>query len=180
MRGWSSFNAGSESNITYTTDTTSPMGNEVLEVSTYIWPKGPKIRLDATQNYEVEFWVKRHTANTSGTLYFVVSNYDTNGNVISGDGSDWHYPMSTAQSSLTTGTWYKYRFVVGPYGGSKDHAATAKYISVGFIANYSTGTDVMRLTGFKVRPIPRYNNDSLKITNSGKFTHFTHHPPLHL
>lgn len=168
LRGWSSFNTGNESNITYTTDTTSPVGTEVLSVSSYIWPRGPKIRLDKTQNYEVEFWVKRHTAGTAGTLYMVVSNYDSSGNVISGDGTDWNYPLSGLdQSTLTVGTWYKYRYIVGPYGGAKDHSSSARYISIGFIANYTTGTDTMYLTGFKCRPIPAYNNDALTIQNNG-------------
>jgi hypothetical protein len=120
--------------------------------------------LDATQNYEVELWIKRHTSNTAGTFYFVVSNYDSSGNIISGDGTDWHYPTSVDPVSTS---WTKYRFVVGPYGGLKDHSTSAKYISVGFIANYTVGTDVIYMTGFKCRPIPRYNNDPLTIYNNG-------------
>jgi hypothetical protein len=98
----------------------------------------------------------------------VVSNYDSSGNVISGDGTDWNYPLSGLdQSTLTVGTWYKYRYVVGPYGGAKDHSSSARYISIGFIANYTAGTDTMYLTGFKCRPIPAYNNDALTIQNNG-------------
>lgn len=170
LRGWNSFATGNESNMTYTTDATSPLGIEVISISSYVWGRGPKIRLDKTQNYEVEFWIKRETANTAGTVYMVVSNYDSSGNVLSGDGTDWNYPMSVDQSTLTVGTWYKYRFVVGPYGagaGQKDHSSSARYISVGFIANYTTGTDVLYFTGFKCRPIPRYNNDALTIQNNG-------------
>jgi hypothetical protein len=167
LRGWTSFDAGNESSITYTTDTTSPVGAEVLSVSTYVWARGPKIRLDRTQNYEVEFWVKRQTAGTAGTFYMMVSNYGSNGATIFDGGSDWYYPAAASQTTLVTGTWYKYRFIVGPYGGGKDHSTSARYISIGFIANYTTGTDTMYFTGFKCRPIPRYNNDALTIYNNG-------------
>jgi hypothetical protein len=165
LRGWSSFNAGSEANITYTTDGTSPVGVEVLSVSSHVWARGPKIRLDKTQNYEVELWVRRQTANTAGDFYVVVSNYDSSGNVIAGDGTDWHYPAAVNPLSAT---WTKYRFIVGPYGGAKDHSPNARYISVGFIANYTLGTDVIYMTGFKCRPIPRYNNDNLTLFNDGR------------
>jgi hypothetical protein len=164
LRGWQSFSNGSEANITYTTDGTSPVGVEVLSVSTFVWARGPKIRLDRTQNYEVELWVRRQTANTAGDFYVVVSNYDNSGNVITGDGTDWHYPIAVNPLSAS---WTKYRFIVGPYGGSKDHSPNARYISVGFIANYTTGTDVIYMTGFKCRPIPRYNNDNLTLLNNG-------------
>jgi hypothetical protein len=164
LRGWQSFSSGSESSISYTTDTTCPIGIEVISVSTFVWARGPKIRLDKTQNYEVEIWIKRHTANTAGTFYFVVSNYDSSGNVISGDGTDWHYPTNVTPPSTS---WTKYSYIVGPYGGSKDHSSSARYISVGFIANYTGGNDVIYLSGFKCRPIPRYNNDALTIYNSG-------------
>jgi hypothetical protein len=168
LRGWQSFAQGSESNITYTTDSTCPVGTEVLSVSTYVWARGPRIRLDKTQNYEVEFWIKRQTANTSGDIYMVVSNYDSSGNIISGDGSDWNYPLSSQnQSGLTTGTWYKYKYIVGPYGGQKDHSSSARYISLGFILNYTSGTDVMYITGFKIRPISQYNNNNLTLYNDG-------------
>ena len=164
LRGWQSFSAGSESSITYTTDTTCPIGVEVISVNTYVWARGPKIRLDKTQNYEVEIWIKRHTANTGATFYFVVSNYDSSGNIISGDGSDWHYPTNVTPPSTT---WTKYTYIVGPYGGTKDHSSSARYISVGFIANYTGGNDVIYLSGFKCRPIPRYSNDALTVYNSG-------------
>ncbi len=164
LRGWQSFNAGSNSSISYTTDTTCPVGIEVISVNTYVWARGPRLRLDKTQNYEVEIWIKRHTANTAGTFYFVVSNYDSSGNVIGGDGTDWHYPTNVTPPSTS---WTKYSFVVGPYGGTKDHSSSARYISVGFIANYTGGNDVIYLSGFKCRPIPRYNNDALTIYNSG-------------
>jgi len=164
LRGWQSFSAGNESSITYTTDTTCPIGVEVISVNTYVWARGPKIRLDKTQNYEVEIWIKRHTSNTGGTFYFVVSNYDSSGNIISGDGTDWHYPTNVTPPS---GTWTKYTYIVGPYGGSKDHSSSARYISVGFIANYTGGNDVIYLSGFKCRPIPRYSNDALTVYNSG-------------
>ena len=166
LRGWQSFSASSsEANITYTTDGTSPVGVEVLSVSSYVWARGPKIRLDKTQNYEVELWVRRQTANTAGDFYFVVSNYDNGGNLIGGDGTDWHYPIAVNPLSAT---WTKYTFIVGPYGGSKDHSPNARYISVGFIANYTSGTDVIYMTGFKCRPIPRYNNNNLTLFNDGR------------
>jgi hypothetical protein len=168
LRGWQSFSSGSEANINYVTDLTSPVGNQALEVSTSVWARGPKIPLDSTQNYEVEMWIKREVANTAGLYYFVVSNYDSNGAIINGDGTDWHYPVSGLnQSTLTVGAWTKYRFIVGPHAGAKNHSPNAKFISVGFLANNSGGTDVIRFTGFKVRPIARYNNDPLTLTNAG-------------
>ena len=163
LRGWQSFSGGNETSITYTTDTTCPVGIEVISVSTFVWARGPRLRLDKTQNYEVEIWIKRHVANTAGTFYFVVSNYDSSGNVIGGDGTDWHYPTNVTPPSTS---WTKYTYIVGPYGGAKDHSSSARYISVGFIANYTGGTDVIYLTGFKCRPIPRYNNDALTLYNS--------------
>ena len=169
LRGWSEFAQGSESDITYATTSTSPVGTEVLTIAgTATWGRGPRIRLDRTQNYEVEMWIRKTAGASAGVYYMVVSNWDANGAVIGGDGTDWHYPTSAvAQTTLTTGTWVKHSFVVGPYGGTKNHNSTATYIGVGFIVNLSGGTDTLQLTGFKCRPISRYSNDALTIFNSG-------------
>ena len=169
LRGWK-WRWGSESNITYTTTSTSPVGTEVLSVSSAVWARGPRIRLDRTQNYEVEMWVRKTAGASSGTYYMVVSNWDSNGNAIGGDGTDWHYPVNSVQTNLTTGTWVRHSFIVGPYGGTKNHNSSATQISVGFIANLGGGTDTLELTGFKCRPISNYNNNPITFNNNGNIS----------
>lgn len=160
IKGWSYWRHGSESDISYITDETSPVGTEVIELSSYVWVHGPRIRLERDKNYIVEFWVKKvaEGTDTSGKLYMVVAEYDANGNPINGDGTDYHYPLKGyAQTNLPLGEWVHFRFLVGP-DGTKDHHSDARYISLGFIANYATGNDTLRFTGFRIRPVGRYFN----------------------
>lgn len=142
-RGWSP-----SSNISYVQVSDAPVGNIVARTTTYTWVYGPKIALDKTKDYLVEGWV-RYTSGSPATWYFCVQNYDANGSNLSGDGTDWHYPVSGATPPAT---WTKYSFVVGP-NGIKNHNSSAKFISVGWIANYSTGNATYEFCGWKIKPI---------------------------
>jgi hypothetical protein len=69
---------GAISNLTYTTDVSSPVGTEIVQTSSYMWVNGPLIRLDRTKNYEVEMWIRRTVAGTTASVYMVVANFDSN------------------------------------------------------------------------------------------------------
>ncbi len=161
-KGWNIWNSGT---ISYVLDSSCPVGSMVTQTTTHTWCHSSKILLDSTQNYEVEGWVKWMGDGTSGTWYFSVQDWDINGTAISGDGTWWHYPISGATPPTA---WTKYRFIVGPNGGAKNHASNARYISVGWIANYTTGTGTYRFAGWKIKPLTNYPGNSLTLTNDGR------------
>jgi len=154
MRGWSSFQVGSESDLIYVNSSSAIVGPQVIRTDKYVWASGPRIRLDRNKTYQVEFNIRRmNPTSTSGnTFYLAVQEYTWNGVNIGGDGGQWYYPVSeVAQSSLTTAQWYNYKASVGPNGG-KAHASNAYYISVGFIVNYTNTvtTDIIEMSGFRL------------------------------
>ena len=171
LNGWSSFQVGSNSSLTYRPVYDSRVGNTVLEVNTYVWARGPILPLDNTVVYRAEFWAKRTATGSanSGNLYFVVSNYDSNVNIIGGDGTDWHYPLneSLVQNTLSSNVWTKYSYSVGPNSGTKDHNTNAKFISIGFIANYTGGNDTIQFAGFSLTPFGTGFGGSIGYTGSG-------------
>jgi hypothetical protein len=151
-KGWSNFQAGSESSITYTLSSSGINGPQIMRMNTYVWPRGPKIQLDQNKTYQVEFNIRRLGTASANTFYLAVQEYNWLGTNLAGDGADWYYPVSLAQNTLADGVWYNYKASVGPNGG-KAHASTARYISVGFIVNYSSGTDLIEVSNLKIFPI---------------------------
>ena len=160
MKNWSSFHAGTETNLSYKGNLLdSPYGNTAVETSSYIWARGPIFQLDRTYRWNAEFWVRKTssgTANTAST-FMVVSNYNSNVSIIAGDGIDWHYPLNDLhQNTMPIGEWTKYSYTIGPLSDTKDHSANAKFISLGFISNYPTsgvvGNDTLQFAGFSLRP----------------------------
>lgn len=143
-KGWTA----SIGSVTYAQISDAPVGNIVARANAYTWVYGPRVALDRTKDYIVEGWV-RYTSGTPATWYFNVQNFDASGNNISGDGTDWHYPVSGA---VPPNTWQKFSFIVGP-NGVKNHNANAKFISVGWIANYTTGNANYEFCGWKIKPI---------------------------
>lgn len=143
-RGW----VPSIGSVSYATVSDAPVGNVVARATSYTWVYGPRIALDRTKDYLVEGWV-RYTSGSPAVWYFCVQNYDANGNNLSGDGTDWHYPVSGATPPTT---WTKFTFIVGP-NGVKNHHANAKFISVGWIANYTSGNATYEFCGWRIRPL---------------------------
>jgi hypothetical protein len=150
-RGWSTTATAPPAYLpqsAYAAVTDAPVGNIVTRITgAQTWVYGPKISMDRTQNYLVEGWV-RYTSGSPGTWYFCVQNYDNAGANISGDGTDWHYPVSAATPPAT---WTKFSFIVGP-NGIKNHSTSARFMSVGWIANYGGGSATYEFCGWRIRP----------------------------
>ncbi len=128
----------------------APVGTEVIRINTYMWTHGPMLPLDREKTYEAELSMRWLGDGSPGSFYMVLQEYDQSGNVISGDGTNWYYPVNFVPS--TTG-WQRFRATVGPNGG-KQHATNARFIGVGFIVNYTNGTGTYEINGARINVLP--------------------------
>jgi hypothetical protein len=114
------------------------------------------IPIDPNKNYNYSLWIKQHTG--AATTYLTVAfftqagaNIQASGSGVAGWSSMGTYFYFGLTNQQPPSTWTKYSVSFGPTETSKI-PATARYIRVGFLSNYTvtTAPAVQRVTGIQL------------------------------
>ena len=80
------------SDATFTTITDGLVGNNVIRGSNRAWYNGAdRLPFDPNKTYRVRAVARRSSATANGTCYIGVALFDSSGNGIGGDGTQWFY-----------------------------------------------------------------------------------------
>lgn len=132
----------------FATITDGVAGNRTLRSGTVqMWITGAdRIPVDATKVYRIRGWARRN-ASANGTLYFGVAAFDSAGNTITGDGTQWSYDAA-ADVTITT-SFVLYEGFIGA-GTTNTFPAGARTMAPGILMQYGGSAGYMEMQGVRL------------------------------